>query len=400
MVGGHAAEVTGVPLMARRLLDRLGPLADAACDGYVATEPSYRESVPRDAIRQAAYDTMRLMLERIGGLEPSPELVGRDETIGAERARQGVPLEALVRASHRDFQLLWRAIRDEAAAYGGCDETMLLDGVAPLWEAIDLQSTRLADGYRRAHEELARRDGERRDRLFDALLDGRGAEPELAREACAALGLPARGPYVMVVASEGDDVATFPALSVPTATLHRHGMRTAWRHRLEHSIGIVALGDGGAAGLIRTLVGPWCGRAGVSPPIAELAEVPLAHKLADVASRTMVRTERGAVMLDERLPEALVAGDQQLAERLVERVLGPVLELPALESERLLTTLTALLDCGGSVSEASARLYCHRNTVLQRMRRLEDLVGMSLREPRSVAQLYLALQARQLHAQD
>ena len=64
--------------------------------------------------------------------------------------------------------------------------------------------------------------------------------------------------------------------------------------------------------------------------------------------------------------------------RLVRRALGGVLDLDGDERTVLLDTLRSWLDTGGSAGQTAARLCCHRNTVLNRLRRLEGLTDRSL----------------------
>ncbi|MFE2140143.1 PucR family transcriptional regulator, partial [Streptomyces sp. NPDC059466] len=76
-----------------------------------------------------------------------------------------------------------------------------------------------------------------------------------------------------------------------------------------------------------------------------------------------------------------------------ERVLGPLLRLDPSDRDIMLETLTAWLACDGSAQRAARRLYCHRNTVLNRLRRCEQLTGRSLSRPSDVVELSLALAA-------
>jgi DNA-binding PucR family transcriptional regulator len=55
-----------------------------------------------------------------------------------------------------------------------------------------------------------------------------------------------------------------------------------------------------------------------------------------------------------------------------------MLDLDADECALLRETLRTWLDTGGSGSQTAAKLYCHRNTVLNRLRRLEALTGRSV----------------------
>ncbi len=64
----------------------------------------------------------------------------------------------------------------------------------------------------------------------------------------------------------------------------------------------------------------------------------------------------------------------------------------------LLDTLATWLACDGSAQRLSRRLYCHRNTVLNRLRRYEQLTGRSLSRPADLVEITLALTARRLLA--
>ena len=57
-------------------------------------------------------------------------------------------------------------------------------------------------------------------------------------------------------------------------------------------------------------------------------------------------------------------------------------------------TLGALLRHDGSPTHAADELFCHRNTVIYRMKQIEQLTGRSLTDPRDKMLLGLALLAR------
>lgn len=101
----------------------------------------------------------------------------------------------------------------------------------------------------------------------------------------------------------------------------------------------------------------------------------------------------GIVRLEERLPAALVVSQPELSDRLLTGVFGPLLALDPADRALLVGTLEAWLECGGSAGRAAGRLYCHRNTVLNRLRRLERLTSRSLSRPRELTEMTLALDA-------
>jgi DNA-binding PucR family transcriptional regulator len=75
-------------------------------------------------------------------------------------------------------------------------------------------------------------------------------------------------------------------------------------------------------------------------------------------------------------------------------VLGALLDLPEPERATLLRTLEAVLAEGGSPTHAAATLYCHRNTVMYRISRIEALTNRRLAAPRDRMLLALGMLAR------
>ncbi|MFD5987925.1 PucR family transcriptional regulator [Streptomyces cyaneofuscatus] len=218
--------------------------------------------------------------------------------------------------------------------------------------------------------------------LLGPLLAG-SAQPHQVRRAAQGLGLPERGRYAVVVLGA-------PAV-VPS---DGDGVRWCWCGEA----GVVLLGPGGLAGPVARLGEAGAGPGGVSPVVGGLAELGLARRLAGAALLTCGRGAREIVALDERLPTALVASVPELSARLVAEVFGPLLVLAPAERALLVGTLEAWLECGGSVGRAAVRLRCHRNTVFNRLRRLERLTSRSLSHPRELVETVLALDALRLPA--
>src|SRR5690606_41266610 len=77
---------------------------------------------------------------------------------------------------------------------------------------------------------------------------------------------------------------------------------------------------------------------------------------------------------------------------------GPALRRPPRERDVLLQTLTAWLEADRSAGVAADRLYCHRNTVLNRLHRASTLIGHPLTGRQAYVELSLALSALELPA--
>jgi DNA-binding PucR family transcriptional regulator len=64
----------------------------------------------------------------------------------------------------------------------------------------------------------------------------------------------------------------------------------------------------------------------------------------------------------------------------------------------LLRTLEVYLDSGNALAEASAALNIHRNTLLYRLRRIEELTGLDLRNPLARLNLHVAVKGFRLES--
>lgn len=77
-------------------------------------------------------------------------------------------------------------------------------------------------------------------------------------------------------------------------------------------------------------------------------------------------------------------------------VLGGLLAYDEKRGGGLVQTLEAYLDLGGGMQEIADRLCIHRNSLIYRLRRIEDLTGRILADPHDRLLLHLALKVRQM----
>ncbi|MBU5261825.1 PucR family transcriptional regulator [Bacillus atrophaeus] len=66
------------------------------------------------------------------------------------------------------------------------------------------------------------------------------------------------------------------------------------------------------------------------------------------------------------------------------------------EDQSLLHTLSVYLETHCQISETAKRLYVHRNTVIYRLEKCEELLGKSLKDPETTMRLRLALRIQRL----
>ncbi|WP_432006648.1 PucR family transcriptional regulator [Streptomyces parvus] len=240
------------------------------------------------------------------------------------------------------------------------------------------------------------RRGTRYGALLGPLLAG-GATPDLVTRAARGLGLPERGRYAVVVL--GTPVPDAAVAEGPDVDGARWWWGTAEGSPGDvegREVAVVLLGPAGPARAAARLRELGAGPGGVSPVVGSLTELGAARRLAGTALLTCDPGSREIVRLDERLPAALLVSRPELSTRLLAEVFGPLLTAVPAERSLLVETLEAWLECGGSVGRAAARLGCHRNTVFNRLRRLERLTARSLSRPRELVDLVLALDVLRL----
>jgi hypothetical protein len=367
---------------------RLHALAELVVASLHASEPAYRISVPAGEVAKSVgevLDTCRCPPEGRMNTTGWPHEAGR------RRAQRGVPLDAVRRAYHIGGQVLFGSFMEWAS-----EEDIPRDRVIALaddvWDVVDLHCGVATNAFREAENEIF--GGRRAGELLDALLGG-DADRDCVAGVVQTWGWVEQGRYAVVVCRPADWGA--PPLEQAELPVRAAGIRVVWRLHGGHAVGVVPLGDMPATTLTKGLPARRGRRTGVSLVVDGLAELGRARRLAELAARTVPGGE-GVVCLEERLPAALLTARPDLARELCARVLAPVLALDRVSRDLLLDTFAAWLAAGGSAHRAAGVLFCHRNTVLNRMRRLERLTRRSLSEPGDLIELTLALEAFNLRA--
>jgi len=373
------------------LLDDVDGLADRLTVLALQREPLYAERDMIEELRASCRANLERGVQVIADQVPDgidPEDTSCDT--GRRRARAGVPLEVVLRAYRLGGRVLWEALLEASRrrSAGEYDEA-LLDAASYVWRVNDSSSSALVQAYRQEELRLQSHDLGRRHAVLDGLIEGRGGDPAFLRDAATVLGLPETGPVLCVVAPvdpSGED-----ALRGSQEALAAVGVASAWFLRPRDEVGVAALGHRAPQVALDALRPCAAGRVGVSPVVDGLGALDSGYRLAHTAARTL--DGPGLAVLDERLPEALLADSPELAPRVLRAGLGGLVDLPPADRDTLLQTLEQLLAAGGSPTHAAAALFCHRNTVIYRMRRIEAITGRSIADPRDRLLLMLGLLA-------
>ncbi|WNF26533.1 helix-turn-helix domain-containing protein [Streptomyces sp. C11-1] len=406
---------------ARVLVAGLPALTDRLVEALYEQEPGYRAAIDADRaeVWQEVHHSLRHNVGSLIRPREFREAAHRaSRGIGEIRAEQGVPLDAVLHAFRMGGAMVWQDLVDETARRDPDDVRLLVHVAADVWNFVDEHCGIVADAYRQAERRLSWRRENRQRLMVAALLDGTARIADLA-EAAAMLGLPEQGRYaVLAVAATGRGRQPAVAAGGPQRTRHaEQGPRSAqpaacppltlpssfpgaavlWHPGPDAEFAILPLTGppGELSALAAELTAPAGTRAAIGSAVEGLAALGDARRLAETALRACPASG-GTVLLDEHLPDALVVSSPALGSALADRVLGPLDRLDPADRDVIVETLTAWLDADGSAQRAGARLYCHRNTVLNRLRRFEQLTGRCLTRPRDAVEVSLALAARRL----
>ncbi|MGW7468734.1 PucR family transcriptional regulator [Streptomyces xantholiticus] len=399
---------------AQVLLDDVAGLTTALVGELRRQEPAYRAAIEADEseVWQEVYQSLLHNVASLIRPRECRDIARRtSRMIGASRAEQGVPLDAVLHAFRLGGAMVWQGLVDETARRHPEDMRLLVHVAADVWNFVDEHCSIVADAYREAERRMAWRRENRLRLTTAALLDGTARITDLP-DASALLGVPEDGRFVVIAA-----VAPRPHTAGPPVTLPP-GTPVVWHSTPEAELGIVHLagpeagarpldpagtpeGETRAAGpvdpaaLAAGLHAAPGVRVGIGSAVIGLAAIGEGRRLAGTALQACPRGG-GVVLLDDHLPAAVVVSSPNLGRALAERVLGPLYGIDPADRHLLVDTLTAWLDAEGSAQRAATRLYCHRNTVLNRLRRFEQLTGRSLSRPSDVVEVSLALTARRL----
>lgn len=375
------------------LLPESDALADSITLALFEQDPEYMAAgsdIP-SIVRSSTREHIRLGLRRLSGMPDSPEATTDVwRRTGRERARQGIPMELVLKAYTLGSRTLWEELAAAVAAKPSLLEArLLLVAGQRLWQALDTQNTILVDAYRRETARMQQRDLSKILSVLDGLRDGRGADPQFAADARATLGLATSQAIACAVGAVSD--LGEPPLAAPEDTVDHVTTSSYWHVRDGVQFGLLGLGPGGTSAVADAVAPRATGPVGIASSADGLASFASAYRTAARAAATVATGDRLAVVATDRLPAIVVSADDEIGDLIEGHAFGDLVHQPAATRDTLLRTLAHVLVADGSPTNAAKLLYCHRNTVIYRMRQVEDLTGRSTADPDDRLILTLAL---------
>jgi hypothetical protein len=309
---------------------------------------------------------------------------------GARQADARVPLTSLIDAYRVGSHFIWTTVAAACAAEAVASEHVLALADR-IWLVQDAFTQAMAEGYRDvANARLLIEEAERAS-VVAALLQGQVLSQETVWDLASVLQLPQRGPFV-VVAAEVADLGRHAMPSVE-GRLRVGDVLSAWQLRPDTQVGIVYVPSPSKQDALLAVLRLYPDvRLGVSPQYVKLDQTGEALRFARIAM-TAAPASGGVIVFDDNPLLVAAVAEPDVMRRVADTVLGALASMRDDDRQILLDTFETWLHSHGSADLAAQQLFCHPNTVRQRLRRLEERTGRSLSDPLDLTHLCLALEA-------
>ena len=352
----------------------------------ILPDPAYAESgLTLEDLRRSSLSSFSAILSVLGESAPDVDaLEAFASELGARRARQGVPLESLVRAIRLDFSVLWDAL---SAPELGADPALLVKKAEVVWATVDRFAARVQEKYLAELEEIEGADADLQQQYLTQLLAP--AEPSAAdlSRIAGALRVDARSAFLVAAIDRNDSLTlrrrlrARPPRDTPVFTYDQGHHTLVIRPRTvaaeeRLSFPEASLFDGMAVAVAPHASGIGGVRTASSAAREIMKDLPMGSK------GVFTLRDRWLSITAHRL--AQVGCDPEL---LVSSALS---RCTAAERERLLEAARVFLELGSLVATAE-RLACHRNTIVNRLAAFENYTGLDLQKPRDAALALIAV---------
>ncbi|TDD81434.1 PucR family transcriptional regulator [Saccharopolyspora karakumensis] len=366
-----------------RLTRRLEWVVEQQAQTLRERSPSYQPGhnrVPDDALLPSAQRNVDKTVRTLrDGRSPRPEQV--DEAwVARERTEQGLPAGEMLDA----YRLAHRVVRDtfvQIAVAQSVEPGAVMQGACLLWDTADAGASQLYEVRREFEIAIARCDEEQRMRFLHDLLRS-GLDPSSLGESATSYGLELGRPYLAVRARPRGTTSLERLQSRLEAGTRHHGQAAL--------LGIV---DGEVVGVVprRPDLGGVAATVGISGP-AHLMEAGQsfrnASRMLDVAAQF---DDVGVFDLNDLGLRVAMAGEPELGTLLVRRYLAPV-EAQGDFGAELIATLREYFAAGRQITRTARTLGIHSNSLRYRLHRFEEIVGVSLEDPKVLTELWWALE--------
>ncbi|GAA5225497.1 helix-turn-helix domain-containing protein [Paeniglutamicibacter antarcticus] len=360
-----------------RLIAQLRERRAALVEDFQVRFPAehfYDDKVSSEEIRSLIGSTMDMYLILLGGGKIVAELERLPFELGRRRARQGVSAEQLLEGVRTNSRVIWNALREIAT-----DKTMgaLVRNTDAVLGLVEWHVQAVQSSYLREEELLNRYSAQRRQRTLAKIF----TDP-----------LPDRNELISIALDLGVGIDAVFDVSLQLGP-HEMDCRVCESHEspvyVHELIGGTCHFSPCATGSFDNL--PPHMHIACIPSVAGLAKLPDAVQagLAIVEARASRRPS--AVAIDSAWPAVAWKNlVQSIPAELLPIDLDGIAGVPRHDRQRLVETVSTYSHTG-SIKETAEAHFCHRNTVVKRLARFEQLTGANLGIPIQAALAILAI---------
>jgi len=367
------------------LVDRLFIHLDEIVADFLSrfAEAEYYEPqvVEESDLARTANDVLSMLLYKLGNKELPIQFTSLAHDFGARRARQGVPEDVLLEAIRLDFRVLWSALQQHA---GPDSEALLVRNVERVLTTVEDYVSEVQQSFLAEQSRLTRDSRLLTARHVSRLFASDTSRTELVAEIAAGLGVSSTARFeVAVVVGEG--------VAELQAQMAKGSVSPSW-FGYDHGDGFCMFREQGAPTANTTVTEELADLpGGYVDEVLGLAHVPAAADTAAIFARHASRSVRPRMIGND---DAWLSVARDLLNTAIpdfgRDVREALSECTTHEREHLMQAVLAYAETG-SIKLTSERLFCHRNTVVNRLSAFRQVTGLDITVPKDAAIALVAL---------
>ncbi|QHK19033.1 PucR family transcriptional regulator [Pseudarthrobacter psychrotolerans] len=380
------------------LVEQLHSRLDVLVDLFMARVqeiPEYAGNrVGLAELRDTARETFRRLVDglRDKELQQSGRNGDRDSLmrfsseLGTKRARAGISPDALISAVRLDFGILW----DDLLLIADPEDAMLLTSrVDRVWRVVDEFATHTHSSYSAERVRMAQEASNIRREFIARLFSKSELSADTISQAAAALVTDPDARFSIVAAS-GEAASQLRAIAAqgPQSSQRLFVHEFGGSAYVFWALGRTAGGaqPGGSGYLPAGIAGIPCGYV---EGFSGLRALPSAARTAERLALLLHPSDRGPLTAADAWARLAKQQLQDAGLDLWADLDSSLSPCRGGERERLEETVRHFLSTGNITTTAQS-LFCHRNTILNRLNRFQDLTGIDLTVPSQAARLVVA----------
>lgn len=337
--------------------------------------------VDESDLARTANDVLSMLLYKLGNKPLPAVLTSLAHDFGARRARQGVPEDVLLEAIRLDFRVLWSALQQHA---GPDSEGLLVRNVERVLTTVEDYVSEVQQSFLAEHARLTRDSRLLTARHVSRLFSSDITRPEIVAEIAAGLGVSPTARFeIAVVVGEG--------VAELQTQLAKGEVSASW-FGYDRGDGFCLFREQGTPTASTTVTEELADLpGGYVDEVVGLAHVPAAADAAAIFARHASRSAQPRMIGSD---EAWLSVARDLLNAAIpdfgRDVRDALSECTVHEREHLVRAVLAYAETG-SIKLTSERLFCHRNTVVNRLSTFRQVTGLDITVPKDAAIALVAL---------